>query len=192
MPDLNMVQLMGRLTADPELRRISSGTAVTELRMAVNKKWKTKDGEAKEKVLFVGVTFWDKQAEIVCQYLHKGSNVYIQGSLELEQWNDKATGEKREKIKVAGDNFQFLDAKGSNDNGNGGGYQGRGRPEAPTAAPRSAPPAGRGGAPPARAANYTQREVDNLAIGGGDDMSDVPFARPLEFDENEFFGPSVF
>ena len=73
MPDLNKVFLMGRLTFDPELRRIPSGTAVTELRMATSRSWTGRDGERREETLFIDVTVWDRQAETCCQYLRKGS-----------------------------------------------------------------------------------------------------------------------
>jgi single-strand DNA-binding protein len=174
MADLNLVQLMGRLTADPELRRIPSGSAVTELRMAVNKSFKTRDGEKREEVLYVDVTLWEKTAEIACQYLRKGSPVYVQGSLKMDEWDDKTTGEKRSKIKVNGDSFQFLESRPRDEGGNGGGYQNQrqAEPQRPQGRP-SAPPAGRGGysgqggrgtAPP-----VTQREVDEY------DDSDIPF-----------------
>jgi single-strand DNA-binding protein len=146
MPDLNKVMLMGRLTADPELRQIGGGTSVTELRMAVNKRYKDKNGEQKEEVLFADVTLWAKSAEIACQYLAKGSNVYVEGSLKLETWDDKTTGEKRSKMKIVGESFQFLDRKSDGDsNGGGNRSQGQGNRSQQPQAARGGPPAGRGG-----------------------------------------------
>ncbi len=131
MADLNKVFLMGRLTFDPELRHIPSGTAVTELRLATSRSWMGRDGERKEETLFIDVTVWDRQAETCCQYLKKGSGVHVEGSLKMEQWDDKTTGEKRSKIKVQAERVQFLDRRespGMNDD------EGSGSREAP--APR--------------------------------------------------------
>ena len=117
MPDLNKVFLMGRLTFDPELRRTPSGTAVTELRMASSRSWTGRDGERREETLFIDVTVWDRQAETCCQYLRKGSSIHVEGSLRVDSWDDKTTGEKRSKIRVHADRVQFLDSR----RGDGGG-----------------------------------------------------------------------
>jgi single-strand DNA-binding protein len=120
MADLNKVFLMGRLTFDPELRRTPSGTAVTELRMATNRSWAGRDGERREETLFIDVTVWDRQAETCCQYLRKGSSVHVEGSLRMETWDDKNTGEKRSKVKVHADRVQFLDARRGEAGSDGG------------------------------------------------------------------------
>jgi single-strand DNA-binding protein len=111
MPDLNKVLLMGNLTFDPELRRTTSGTAVTELRMAINRSWTGRDGERREEAVFIDVTVWERQAENCCQYLRKGSLVHVEGSLRMDTWDDKTTGEKRSKIRVHADRVQFLDSR---------------------------------------------------------------------------------
>src|SRR3954471_5336805 len=111
MADLNKVFLMGRLTFDPELRYTPNGSAVTELRMAVNRSWNGRDGERKEESLFIDVTVWERQAENCCQYLKKGSQVHIEGSLKMDTWDDKTTGEKRSKIKIQAKRVQFLDRR---------------------------------------------------------------------------------
>ena len=111
MADLNKVFLMGRLTFDPELRRTPSGTAVTELRMATSRSWAGRDGERREETLFIDVTVWDRQAENCCQYLRKGSAIHVEGSLKMDTWDDKTTGEKRSKIRVHADRVQFLDSR---------------------------------------------------------------------------------
>ena len=111
MADLNKVFLMGRLTFDPELRRTPSGTAVTELRMATSRSWAGRDGERREETLFIDVTVWDRQAENCCQYLRKGSAIHVEGSLKMDTWDDKTTGEKRSKIRVHADRVQFLDGR---------------------------------------------------------------------------------
>ncbi|HZW32467.1 MAG TPA: single-stranded DNA-binding protein [Isosphaeraceae bacterium] len=121
MADLNKVFLMGRLTFDPELRRTPSGTAVTELRMATTQTWPGRDGERREETLFIDVTVWDRQAETCCQYLRKGSSIHVEGSLRMDTWEDKNTGEKRSKIRVRADRVQFLDSRRAD---SGGGYGG--------------------------------------------------------------------
>ncbi len=156
MPDLNKVFLMGRLTFDPELRRTPSGTAVTELRMATNRSWAGRDGERREEVLYIDVTVWDRQAENCCQYLRKGSAVHVEGSLRMDTWDDKTTGEKRSKIRVHADRVQFLDSR----RGDGGDTGGAGDDEAGgsssytrESAPRRAPAAAAGGGEPRAQAN---------------------------------------
>ena len=121
MPDLNKVFLMGRLTFDPELRRTPSGTAGTELRMATNRSWAGRDGERREETLFIDVTVWDRQAENCCQYLRKGSAIHVEGSLRMDTWDDKTTGQKRSKHKVVVENIELL---GGNRQGGGGGGDG--------------------------------------------------------------------
>ncbi len=111
MADLNKVFLMGRLTFDPELRRTPSGTGVAELRVATTRTWQGRDGERREETLFVDVTVWDRQAENCCQFLRKGSGIHVEGSLKMDTWDDKNTGEKRSKIRVHADRVQFLDSR---------------------------------------------------------------------------------
>jgi single-strand DNA-binding protein len=122
MADLNKVFLMGRLTFDPELRRTTGGTAVTELRMATTRSWAGRDGERREETLFIDVTVWDRQAENCCQYLRKGSGIHVEGSLKVDTWDDKNTGEKRSKIRVTAERVQFLDSRrGDSGGGTSGG-----------------------------------------------------------------------
>src|SRR4029077_3879712 len=111
MADWNRVFLMGRLAFDPELRRTPSGTAVTELRLATTRTWAGRDGVRREETLFIGVTVWDRQAENCCQFLRKGSPIHVEGSLKMDTWDDKNTGEKRSKILVHADRVQFLDSR---------------------------------------------------------------------------------
>jgi single-strand DNA-binding protein len=111
MPQLNKVFLMGNLTRDPELRRLPSGTAVSELGLALNRTFTGKDGEKREEVTFIDVTVWDRQAETCCQYLKKGKAVHVEGFLKMDSWEDKNTGEKRTKLKVQADRVEFLDRR---------------------------------------------------------------------------------
>lgn len=117
MADLNKTFLMGRLTQDVNLKRTSSGTAVTELQMASNSSYQGKDGERRETTLFIGVTVWGKQAEHCAQYLRKGSSIHVEGSLRTDSWDDRSTGQKRYKTVVNADRVQFLDGKPTEQNG---------------------------------------------------------------------------
>jgi single-strand DNA-binding protein len=150
MADLNKVFLMGRLTFDPELRYAPSGSAVTELRLAINRVWTGRDGDRKEESLFIDVTVWDRQAENCCQFLKKGSQIHIEGALKMDTWDDKTTGEKRSKIKVLADRVQFLDRRSDAGGGPAGSSDqeysappARDRDQAPRRGP-AGPPEGRG------------------------------------------------
>ncbi len=109
MPDLNKVFLAGRLTRDPELRYIQSGTALCKLGLAVSRKYRTKDGELREETLFINVTCWGKTAEYVGENYHKGRPVLIEGKLKSDDWEDKNTGQKRTSIEVTADRVHALD-----------------------------------------------------------------------------------
>ncbi len=108
MANFNNCMLIGNLTGDPELRYTPGGAAVADLRLAVNRKWTTKDGESQEEVLFIDVTVWNRVAENCCKFLAKGRSVFVNGYLKMENWEDKTTGDKRSRIKVVADNVQFL------------------------------------------------------------------------------------
>ncbi|PIS33788.1 MAG: single-stranded DNA-binding protein [Candidatus Omnitrophica bacterium CG08_land_8_20_14_0_20_41_16] len=122
MASYNKVLLMGNLTKDPELRYTPQGTAVANLRLAVNRKYKDKNQELKEEVCFITAVVWNKQAETCNQYLHKGSGVFVEGRLQSRSWEDK-TGAKRNVIEVKAERVQFL------------GSPGAGKPQAPQAEP---------------------------------------------------------
>jgi len=107
MASYNKVLLMGNLTKDPELRYTPQGTAVANLRMAVNRKYRTKDQELKEEVCFITAVVWNKQAETCNQYLHKGSSLFVEGRLQSRSWEDN-TGAKRSVIEVRAERVQFM------------------------------------------------------------------------------------
>ncbi|MDD5238426.1 MAG: single-stranded DNA-binding protein [Candidatus Omnitrophica bacterium] len=109
MASLNKVFLMGNLTKDPELRYTPQGTAVVNLRLAVNRKFRTKTEEWKEETCFITAVVWNKQAETCNQYLQKGRNVFIEGRLQSRSWEDNA-GQKRSVIEVRAERVQFLGA----------------------------------------------------------------------------------
>lgn len=123
MASFNKVILMGNLTRDPELRHIPSGTAVCELGLAINSYWFDKQTNTrKEETTFVDVTLWGRNAEVASEYLTKGRPVLIEGRLQLDQWDDKQTGQKRSKLKVVCESMQLLGSR--QDGGSGGGSRG--------------------------------------------------------------------
>jgi single-strand DNA-binding protein len=107
MANVNKVILIGNLTRDPELKFLPSSTAVCEFGIAVNRKWKEKSGEEKEEVTFVDCSAFGNQAETLNKYVKKGSPIYLEGRLKLDQW-DAQDGTKRSKMRVIVDHFQFL------------------------------------------------------------------------------------
>ena len=121
MASYNRVILMGNLTRDPQLRYLPNQTAVVDIGLAVNHKYRTAAGEDREEVMFIDCTAFGKQAEVINQYCQKGRPLLVEGRLKLDTWDDKQTGQKRSKHKVTIDNFQLL---GSRDGGGQGGGQG--------------------------------------------------------------------
>jgi len=107
MANFNKVLLIGNLTKDPELRYTPQGTAVVNLRLAVNRKFKDKNQEWKDEVCYVTVVVWDKQAETCNQYLKKGSQLFAEGRLQSRSWED-AAGQKRNVLEVRAERVQFL------------------------------------------------------------------------------------
>ena len=110
----NKIILAGHLSKDIEIRYSQGGTAIANTAIATSRKFKAADGTQKEEVLFVDVSFYGRTAEIVNQYLHKGSKVLIDGRLKLDQWTDNQ-GQKRSKHKVDAESVQMLDSKPKGD-----------------------------------------------------------------------------
>lgn len=110
MPNLNLVLLMGNLTRDPEVKYTTSGTPIASFGLAVNRTYMVGE-EKRQEVTFLDIEFWGKQAEALGKYVHKGDPLHITGRLKLDQWEDKQTGQKRSKIRVIGEQFQFLKNK---------------------------------------------------------------------------------
>ena len=120
MANFNRVFLMGNLTRDVELKYTPSNQAVANIGLAVNRRYKTKDGgEQREETTFVDCEAWGRTAEVMNQYLAKGRPVFIEGRLKLDTWQDQ-NGGNRSKLKVVVENFQFVDSRGG---GGGGGQQ---------------------------------------------------------------------
>ena len=115
MASFNRVMLMGNLTRNPELKYTPSGTAVTDLGLAVNESFKNKAGETVEQTCFVDVVVWGRQAETASEFLTKGSPAFIEGRLQFDQWENQE-GEKRSKLRVRAERVQFLSSGASNGN----------------------------------------------------------------------------
>jgi single-strand DNA-binding protein len=141
MAGYNKVILIGNLTRDPELRYTPQGVAIAKIGLAVNRTWKNEAGETKEEVTFVDVDAFRRQAETLAQYLKKGSPLMVEGRLKLDQWDDKQTGQKRSRLGVVLEGFQFL-------GGGNRGTEGGAPPPAKAAAPKANAPAPDGEVPP--------------------------------------------
>ena len=109
MANFNKVILIGNLTRDPELRYTPKGTAIAKIGLAINRTWKTETGETKEEVTFVDIDAFGRQAETLGQYMKKGRPIMIEGRLRLDTWDDKQTNQKRSRLGVVMESFQFLD-----------------------------------------------------------------------------------
>ncbi|MDR3116981.1 MAG: single-stranded DNA-binding protein [Puniceicoccales bacterium] len=132
MASLNKVFLLGNLTRDPELRTTTSGTPVCRFTVAVNRQMRNSDGSTREEVVFVEVDSFGKSAETIARYMAKGRPILIEGRLRLDQWETQS-GEKRSRLMVVTDSFQFVSSQRGEDGRDGGngpgqrGGQGRGR-----------------------------------------------------------------
>lgn len=158
MANLNKVMLIGNLTRDPELRVTPKGTAICTFSLAVNRKFRDESGADREEVTYVDIEAWGKSGENISKYCTKGRPLFVEGRLRLDQWEDKNTKEKRSRMKVVCENFQFLGSgRGDSAGGAGGGGEGGERYSAP-------PRRDSGGGAPARPAP-AQEKLDE----------DVPF-----------------
>jgi single-strand DNA-binding protein len=113
----NKVVLVGNLTRDVEIRYSQSGSAIGNVGIAVNRKWKTQTGEQKDEIMFIDLTFFGRTAEIANQYLRKGSKVLVDGRLVFQQWTAQ-DGSKRSKHAITVENLQMLDSKADSQNPN--------------------------------------------------------------------------
>ena len=112
MANLNKVLLIGNLTRDPELRYTPQGSAICDLGLAINRQYTTNDGVKKEEVCFIDITAWGRQAETCNRFVKKGSQIFVEGRLKLDSWQDKETGKNRSKINVVAERIQFLSGSG--------------------------------------------------------------------------------
>lgn len=114
--NLNHVIISGNLTRDPEIRQLAEGKMVTHFSIANNRKWKGNDGIQHEEVNFIDCEAWARTAEMVGQYLTKGSGCVVLGRLKLESWTDKEGG-KRSKLKVVVESVQFVGSRSKGEDG---------------------------------------------------------------------------
>ncbi|MEY3773282.1 MAG: hypothetical protein RLZZ129_62 [Verrucomicrobiota bacterium] len=141
MANFNKVYLIGNLTRDPELRVTPKGTAICQFGLAVNRQFKDESGAMRDETTFVDIEAWGKQGETIAKYCTKGRPLFVEGRLKFDQWEDKTSGQKRSKLKVVLEGFQFLGGRGE-----GGAAPGGGGDDHESFSPeRHAPPA-RGGA----------------------------------------------
>ena len=149
MASYNRVVLVGNLTRDPELRYISSGTAVTEIGLAVNDLRKNQSGEWVDETQFIDITLWARTAEVASEYLGKGDSLLVEGRLKLDSW--ETDGQKRSKLRVVGARMQMLGGR------KGGGGPGPSRP------------------PQQQAAQYSEPAIQEAPAGPGPMDDDIPF-----------------
>jgi len=135
MASLNKVYLMGNLTRDPDVRTTTTGLKIAKLGMAVNRKYRTRDNEQRDETTFVDIDAFGQQAEVLERYCNKGSPLFVEGRLRLDQWQSN-TGESRSKLTVVLENFQFIGGReGGQAQENPGSNPSTARPEAAPAAP---------------------------------------------------------
>jgi single-strand DNA-binding protein len=188
MASYNKVMLIGNLTRDPEVRYTPKGSAVCDIGLAVNRVYTADSGEKVEEVTFVDITLWNKTAELAGKYLSKGRPVFIEGRLVMDSWEDKATGQKRTRLKVVGEQMQFLgsaqgggDRSGGGGDDEGGGYSGGGGGGGGYNRPQQRPMQQRGG--PAPQQRPQQRPAPAQQ---NDDFGEGPITEGMEDDDIPF------
>ncbi len=161
MASVNKVIIIGNLGRDPEMRYMPSGDAIANLRIATAEKYKDRNGEMQESTEWHSVAFFGKTAEVCGQYLKKGSQVYVEGSLRTRKWQDK-DGNDRYTTEIRGDRMQMLGGR----SGGGGGMADYDSP----------PPEGMASAPARNSGSGSGRPAAGNPPGGLSDMDDdIPF-----------------
>jgi len=178
MASYNKVMLIGNLTRDPEVRYTPKGSAVCDIGLAINRVYTSDSGEKIEEVTFVDVVLWGKTAELAGKYLHKGRPVHIEGRLQMDSWEDKQTGQKRTRLRVVGEQMQFLGSPSGDRapaSGGGGGDEEGGGYSRPAARPAQRPAAAQQ-RPAQRPAPAQQNdEFGEGPITEGMEDDDIPF-----------------
>lgn len=191
MASLNKVMLIGNLTRDPEVRYTPKGTPVCDIGLAVNRRYLSESGERVEEVTFLDVVLWSKQAELAGKYLSKGRPLFVEGRLQMDTWEDKASGQKRSKIKIIAENIEFLGggqggergAGGGGDEGGGYGGGGGGYQQRRQAGAGGGGGYQGGGGNPQRA---QQRPAPQQRPAAEDDFGEGPITDDLDGDEIPF------
>lgn len=176
---VNKVILIGNLGGDPEVRYTPGGAAVANVTLATNESWNDREGQRQERTEWHRLVFWSKLAEIVGQYLKKGSKIFVEGRLQTRQWDDQS-GQKRYTTEIVVTDMQMLDGRG--EGGTGGGSMGPPQGGPPQGGqPQSGPPPGGGDfgqgggggyGPPPEGAEPTG---GGAPAGGGAEEDDLPF-----------------
>ena len=158
---LNKVMLIGNLGKDPELRSLPSGQQIAKFPLATSRKWSDRDGNRREETEWHNIVVFGRQAEVAGQYLRKGRQIYVEGRIRTDTYDDRQTGQKKYWTEIVCDNFQMLGSRGDGDGGGGyggggggggGGYGGGGG-------------GGYGGGP----------DYGDSGSGGGPEDDDIPF-----------------
>lgn len=106
--NINKTFVAGRLTRDPEIKMTPQGTAIAGFSVAVNRKWRDADKQEREEVTFLDCEAWGKTADTIAKHFAKGKEIYVEGRLKSESWEDKTSGQKRSKLKIVVESFQFV------------------------------------------------------------------------------------
>src|SRR5215207_4195403 len=174
MANFNKVILVGNLTRDPQLRYLPSQMAVVDFGLAVNHKYRTKNGEDREEVLFIDCSCFGKGAEVINQYCQKGKQLLVEGRLRYETWEDKQGGGKRSKHSVSVDNFQLMGGRDGGGGGGGGQQYDSGGMDDDTSG-------GGGGGPPAQ----QQQPAQSSRPPARQQQPEPPFSEDQQFKEDD-------
>ncbi len=156
---VNKVILVGRLGAEPESRAFPDGGSICNLRLATSESWKDRQtGERKERTEWHRVTLRNRLGEIAQQYLHKGSQVYIEGRIQTRKWQDQ-NGQDRYSTEIVANEMRMLDSKGANDGGQAGYQQSAPAPQAQSAPQPASPSAGPDYGSPQGNADYLDDDI---------------------------------
>ena len=179
----NKVVLVGNLTRDIELRYSQSGMAIAKTAIATSRKF-TSNGEKKEEVMFIDLTFFGRSGEVANQYLRKGSKILVEGRIQFDQWVDQ-NGGKRSKHSIAVETMQMLDSKGDNQN-SGGAQSDYNAPQQPAQGGYGQPQQQK----PTSSYNAPQQQYEKPSYGGGQPQrapqQSMPADLPsIDIDEDE-------
>ena len=132
--NVNKAIIVGRLTRDPELRTIQSGQTIASFSVATSRQWKDQSGQKQEKVDFHNVVAWGKQGEVIGQYFTKGQEIYVEGRLETQSWDDKESGKKMYRTEIVLEKFEFGAKPGNANSAGQGSYNDAPKQSRPAAA----------------------------------------------------------
>ena len=140
MASLNKVMLIGNVTRDPEVKYTPKGSAVADVGLAINRTYQNQGGEKVEEVTYLDVELWGRLAEIAGEYAKKGRSIFIEGRLRMDSWEDKQSGQKRNRLKIVGEGLQLLGSRPGTPSGSAGGdFEAEATASKPSRPPFSAP-----------------------------------------------------